>query len=99
MSTLNTIYGHMPIGFQNLACTLAGLRIRRDRYSQDFSHALREAEEHGEWCHEDFERYRDSRLRTFVERAYKTPFYRERLQKAQIARVEGSRGQRTDHSR
>lgn len=85
MPTLDSIYAHLPVGFQTLACTLAGWQISRDRYSPDFNRALREAEDRGTWRQEDLERYRDGRLRTFVERAYQTPFYRERLEKAQIA--------------
>jgi phenylacetate-CoA ligase len=85
MSTLDTFYGRLPVGFQNLACTLVGWQMRRDRYSSDFRRALRDAEERGAWRQEDLERYRDIRLRTFVERASQTPFYRERLEKAQIA--------------
>lgn len=85
MSALETIYDRLPVGFQNLACTLQGWQIRRDRYSTGFGRALREAEERGAWRQEDLERYRDGRLRAFVERAYQRPFYRERLDKSRIA--------------
>lgn len=71
------LYNHAPVWLQNLACSVEGLRIKRQRYGADFKRALSEYESHNDWTYEQMCEYRDARLHKLVAHAYATvPYYR-----------------------
>lgn len=78
MTTLDGVYGRLPVGLQHAACSLTGWWIARRRYDREFWHLLSAAEERARWTSEEWSRFRDERLRAFLERcARAVPYYRE----------------------
>ena len=72
------IYRRLPVGLQNAACSLEGLRIRRSRYNRDFWARLQRAELRATQTHREVEAFRDTQLAEFVNHAATTvPYYRE----------------------
>jgi phenylacetate-CoA ligase len=72
------LYAKLPVALQNVACTLAGIQIRRARYNRTFRDALKWLGESQWWSLEKQRAYQDERLREVVVRAYETvPYYRE----------------------
>lgn len=72
------MYRHLPIPFQNLACSVFGWTLQRDRYGGRFEEVLAAAESRAEWDDEQVISYRDSRLRSFLRECHThVPFYRE----------------------
>lgn len=75
-----TIYNHLPIWGQNLACYLEGRRILNKRYSTTFWKKLHEYEERDSWSYERKCEYRDSSINKMVEYCYKNvPYYHDLL--------------------
>lgn len=73
-----SVYEKLPVPLQNLACSLHGFRMRRERYNQKFREALGLLEESQWWSLAEQEAYRDERLREVIRHAYETvPYYRE----------------------
>lgn len=72
------IYSKMPIFLQNAACSLAGVKMRHERYNNVFHDALRYLR-HSQWSSlEEQQEYQNERLRLMVKHAYETvPYYRE----------------------
>lgn len=71
-----TIYNHLPIFAQNLACFYEGSRIKFTRYGKDFWRFFREYEERNNWSYEQLCSYRDEKLRMMIKHCYKTvPYY------------------------
>src|SRR5438105_5362282 len=86
MSSLEAIYLKLPIPLQHAACSLEGRRIKRSRFGSDFSLLLEQAEARTFWSEEQVSRYRDQRLRDFVDHCARTvPFYRRRFQEFGIS--------------
>lgn len=66
------------MGLQNVACSLAGLQMRRARYNRTFRDALAFLDESQWWPLERQLDYRDRELRRVIRHAYDTvPYYRE----------------------
>lgn len=73
-----TIYSHLPVWAQNVACSLAGFRIRRRRYNRTFREFLSFLNESQWWSLQDQKEYQNEKLRIIVRHAYETiPYYRE----------------------
>jgi phenylacetate-CoA ligase len=86
MSSLEAIYLKLPIPLQHAACSFEGRRIKRSRFGSAFRTLLEEAEARTFWSEEQVSRYRDQRLRDFVNHCARTvPFYRRRFQEIGIS--------------
>jgi phenylacetate-CoA ligase len=72
------IYSRMPIFLQNAACSLAGVKMRHERYNNVFHDALRYLR-HSQWSSlEEQQEYQNERLRLMIKHAYETvPYYQE----------------------
>lgn len=80
------LYGKLPVPLQQIACSLEGARIRRQRYGGAFASLLREAEGRTFWSPEKTRAYRDRRLRAIVQHCADTvPFYQECFKEAGIS--------------
>jgi len=78
--TRETVYLHLPIALQNIACSFEGWRIQRARYSKAFSDLLQEAESRTFSSEEQIKAFRDERLCAFVKHCYDSvPFYRRQF--------------------
>lgn len=72
------LYARLPVWAQNVACSLAGLRMRRERYNRTFRQALAFLERSQWWSLAEQRAYQDERLRQVLSHAYETvPYYRE----------------------
>ncbi len=72
------IYDRLPVPAQDLACSLKGAQIRRNRYGRAFSYYLQQYEERGSWSYDRLCEYRDRRLRRLMKHCYDTvPYYRK----------------------
>ncbi len=77
-SRLFSIYERLPIWAQNVACTLAGYRIRRQRYNATFFRALEFLEKSQWWSPAEQLAYQEEQLQKLIARAYEhVPYYRE----------------------
>jgi phenylacetate-CoA ligase len=71
-------YAQLPVTLQNVACTLAGIRIRRERYNRVFRDALELLGDSQWWSLEEQRAYQNEQLRQVIARAYEhVPYYRE----------------------
>ncbi|MBU0638908.1 MAG: phenylacetate--CoA ligase family protein, partial [Planctomycetes bacterium] len=71
------LYGRLPVGLQNAACSLYGLRMLRERFGTTFRRALAFLEESRKWSLNELRAYQDEQLRLMVRHAYDTvPYYR-----------------------
>jgi phenylacetate-CoA ligase len=72
-----SIYQHLPVFFQNLACNVHGFQQRRLRYGGDFAEKLAWLEKSQWWTPEQIEDYQTKQLQKLINHAYNTvPFYR-----------------------
>jgi phenylacetate-CoA ligase len=72
------LYSKLPIWAQNIACSLAGVQMRRTRYNRVFRQALAFLEESQWWPLEKLQAYQDEQLRRVIRHAYDTvPYYQE----------------------
>lgn len=77
---LETIYQRLPVPLQQVACSLEGWRIKRQRYDASFLHLLEAAEGRTYWHRDQLCAFRDERLRKFVTHCAGTvPYYRQRF--------------------
>ena len=73
-----SVYAKLPVPLQNVACTLAGIRIRRSRYNATFRDASRLLSASEWWSLEEQREHQNERLRDGIRHAYNTvPYYRE----------------------
>ena len=78
MNLKNQIYNSLPTSYQNIACSIEGLRIKRERYGGNFYQLLREAESRSNWSNEEIVAYRNNRLKQFLKHCQDNiPFYRD----------------------
>lgn len=78
MNLKNQIYNSLPTSYQNIACSIEGLRIKRERYGGNFYQLLREAESRSNWSNEEIVAYRNNRLKQFLKHCQENiPFYRD----------------------
>ncbi|MCU1807118.1 hypothetical protein NVV31_17160 [Cytobacillus firmus] len=76
------IYNRLPVFAQNLACYVEGRRIKRDRYSNDFWHYLKDYEKRSGWSYEKLLSYQNSKLQQMIKHCYETvPYYGELFDK------------------
>lgn len=72
------LYSKMPVWVQNVACSLAGLKMVRDRYNKKFYNSLEFLRQSQWWPLAEQQSYQDEQLRIMVQHAYTTvPYYRE----------------------
>lgn len=72
------VYPRLPIPLQNLFCSLAGWKLRRMRFAGEYPRLLGEAKARTFLPAAELLRYRDERLRRFVDHAVATtPYYRD----------------------
>ena len=78
-------YDHLPVFAQNLACTLEGLRVRKNKYGRYQKEQLIGFEERKDWSYEQLCRYRDEQLQKMIEHCYHhVPYYHEMFDKNNI---------------
>jgi len=66
------IYRHMPVWAQNCACSVAGLKMRRERYNGTFNTVIRFLRESQWWSFEIQKEYQNEQLRRVIKHAYET---------------------------
>lgn len=77
-SRLFNIYSKSPVIIQNIACSMAGIKMRHERYSHVFYDALKFLKGSQWWSISDQQAYQDEKLRIVIKHAYHTvPYYRE----------------------
>jgi len=75
-----SVYGKLPIFLQNIACSLAGVKMRRQRYNQDFRKAFHFLMDSEFWSEKRLLEYQTQKLRNIIQHAYDSvPYYREVL--------------------
>ena len=73
-----TLYGKLPVCLQNVACSLAGLKMRRQRYNRKFQEALAFLKESEWWSRERQEEYQNEQVHSVIRHAYDSvPYYRK----------------------
>lgn len=76
------LYSRMPVFAQNAACSLFGLKMRRDRYNSAYIKALDLLRESQWWALDRQRVYQEERLRFVIAHAYETvPYYRNLFQR------------------
>lgn len=71
------IYLNLPVAMQNVACSLEGWRIKKNRFGSEFIEELALAEFRGSWLPEELIKFRNDALVAFVRSAASTvPYYR-----------------------
>jgi len=84
-SRLFSIYERLPIWAQNVACTLAGYRIRRQRYNATFFRTLEFLEKSQWWSPAEQLAYQEEQLQKIITRSYEhVPYYREVMQERKL---------------
>src|SRR5437870_1213747 len=77
-SRLFSLYSRLPVWSQNVACTLAGFRMKRERYNKRFWKSLDFLQQSQKWSLAEQQAYQDEQLRGVIKHAYETvPYYRE----------------------
>jgi phenylacetate-CoA ligase len=72
------LYKSLPIWAQNACCSLAGLKMRHQRYNRTFHEFLSFLDKSQWWSLADLQEFQNDRLRIIIEHAYATvPYYRE----------------------
>ncbi|HDZ21306.1 hypothetical protein LCGC14_0181350 [marine sediment metagenome] len=72
------LYSKLPVWLQNVSCSIAGLKMRRERFGPTFRKFLASLQESEWWSLAELKNYQDERLRFVIAYAYKNvPFYRE----------------------
>ncbi len=70
------LYEKLPIFLQNVACGIAGLRIRRNRFGRHFVKYFAELQESDRWPRERLIAYQNGKLRKLINHCYESvPFY------------------------
>ncbi|MBI5246004.1 MAG: phenylacetate--CoA ligase family protein [Elusimicrobia bacterium] len=81
-----SLYPRLPIILQNVACSLEGLRVERQRYGGGYDALAQAATERASWNDERLREFRDARLRDFVARAARNvPHYRRLFSRLGLA--------------
>ena len=72
------LYSKLPVPAQNLCCTIAGLKRRRERYNRTFHDVRAFLEQSQWWPFEQQCELQNEKLRELIRHAYaSTPYYRE----------------------
>lgn len=73
-----SIYNRLPVCLQNAACTLEGVKVKRNKYGKRQKAALSAFMERNSWTYEQKCEYRDQQLRVMIEHCYNhVPYYRK----------------------
>jgi phenylacetate-CoA ligase len=77
-NSLFELYSKFPVAIQNIACSIAGMKMRRVRYNRDFHDAF-DFLKKSQWLSlSDQKTYQDEQLQFIIKHAYDTvPYYRE----------------------
>ena len=72
------IYDRMPVFVQNMACTLEGIRVRRNKYGRRQKEQLVDFEARKNWNYQQLCQYRNEQLQRMVKHCYiHVPYYHE----------------------
>jgi phenylacetate-CoA ligase len=74
---LKRVYPYFPVPVQNLGISAYGYLYKRERFGAEFEPTLAGFLSRDRWPVERMQRYVDARLREVLERASRTPFYRD----------------------
>lgn len=75
---LMQVYNVMPVFTQNIACSVKGLTIRKNRYGKTFFRLLEKYESRNNWSYDRLCEYRDKRLQRLLKHCYLTvPYYKK----------------------
>jgi phenylacetate-CoA ligase len=75
---MTDLYYRLPIGLQNIACSMEGYRIKRKRFGRRFKKLQRLVEERGLLSDDQMIRFRNERLHRFIKYSYNAvPYYRK----------------------
>jgi len=73
-----SVYAHLPIILQNIACSYHAWREARVRYGAHFRTVLGQLLESEHWSRADMDEYQEERLRALVRHVYENvPYYRD----------------------
>jgi phenylacetate-CoA ligase len=76
MKSLEQTYLALPVTLQNVACSLEGWRVQRERYGGPFHRILSGVEDRLRWSDTQVREFRDARLREFLLHCERTvPYY------------------------
>jgi phenylacetate-coenzyme A ligase PaaK-like adenylate-forming protein len=87
-----SVYEHLPVALQNVACTFEGWRLGRVRYKEPYPALEAEYRARSGWSDDRLREFRDERLRGFLKHALgSVPYYRalSAEQRGAIADVRG----------
>lgn len=73
------LYSCLPIGLQNLACSIEGWRLARRRYGAGYRELSRELVEHASVAADRIQEIRRCRLRSHFTAALQTPFWQHQF--------------------
>jgi phenylacetate-CoA ligase len=84
-NSLYKMYERMPVWMQNVACSITGLRMRRQRYSDVFHQAFDFLKRSQWWCLEEMKDFQNKLLIKLVRHSYDSvPYYREIFQSLKL---------------
>lgn len=73
-----SIYSRLPVLAQNLCCSIAGFRMRHQRYNRVFRETLDFLKKSQWWSLEEQKEYQNEQLQRIIQHAYQTvPYYQE----------------------
>jgi phenylacetate-CoA ligase len=76
-SKLFSLYSKLPVWAQNLACSAAGIQMRRQRFGKPFRNYLAFLDESQWWPLSQQQSYQDEQVKQVIRHAYDTvPYYR-----------------------
>lgn len=73
------LYPHLPTFLQNLAVSIRGWQLERQRFGGHFSEYLRRACEREEWAEQDLANFRERRLSRQLRYASNSPFWQKKF--------------------
>lgn len=89
MSLREKVYGLLPAPLQDVAATVEGHRLAKERYDGDFDRLRAAYEDRSGWTHGDVVAFRDDRLREVLQQAARTvPLYASAPEYRGLAEVE-----------
>ncbi len=89
MPELKALYLKLPVHLQQLACSVEGWRVKRNRYDHTFFELLRAAENRTYWSSERLTEFRDRKVAEFVRHCATTvPYFRRKFRELGISHEE-----------
>ena len=75
---LMRVYNKLPILGQNIACSIEGKRIKKNRYNKEFNKTFHSYKQRSNWTYEQKCEFRDKRLQKMIRYCYQSvPYYRK----------------------